>query len=785
MAKHPALFLALAFAGGVVCQSLLQLSLNLAALCFLFMTAFAWFHSARFKTSPHAWLIDAALLLAVLCAGLLRASFAEDLPPHEVSLLAKDDRELALLGRVLDTPEQRRDYARVPIAVLALREADSTSAALRGVVLASGKQLQSLGVDNEVILRGRLRLADEARNPGAFDYRAYLRANEICALFYASDSAPVVVRRSPSQWSLRKFSAHTRAWLEQRLASFSTRQNRALIKGLLLGQVEEIEPEIMTSFARTGLIHILSVSGLHVGFILLMLMMAASLLRLPRRWQWPLVLLALWFYAYLTGMEAPIVRAATMATVFFFGGTFERGANLPNNLGAAALLILMWQPLQLFQLGFQLSFLAMFGIAYLYRPLLFCFGRLLPWRWRIVRWSISLLAGSFAAQLATLPVSVTAFGRLPLTAIWGNLVVIPISFVTVAAAALACAFAPFSDFVMQAYGAVAEITAAFMIAFTHWLAALPFAYLEGVHLPPMLLLFYLTLLALFVFWRKKIRGRLVIAALLALNLYVWNEARHASPRLRVTFFDVGQGDAALLEFPRERRLLIDAGPWLGATDAGTRVLVPYLHRQGIRRINAVIISHPHGDHLGGLPALLHAIKIDTVYHGPVLADSELERRCFQLMDSLHVPHKALRAGERLLAFNPAHVTSLCSGLFTDEENLNEASLVMKVIYDKTTLLFPGDAERLSEAHLTQHRRALDSDLLKVGHHGSRTSSTEEFLRAVTPEWAVMSVGQFNRFDHPHQEVLARYERLGIHTLRTDQTGAVVFETEGEKLVRLR
>jgi competence protein ComEC len=257
----------------------------------------------------------------------------------------------------------------------------------------------------------------------------------------------------------------------------------------------------------------------------------------------------------------------------------------------------------------------------------------------------------------------------------------------------------------------------------------------------------------------------------------------------VTFFDVGQGDAALLEFPNTQRLLIDAGPWLGETSAGERVLAPYFHWQGIRRLHAVIISHPHADHLGGLPALLAAIKIDTVYHCGANSGSELEQHCERLLDSLNVPHKTLQAGERLTGFSSAVITALCTnasgGERTRYEDLNDASLVVKVVFGKVALLFPGDAEQTSEAHLLQHGRALDSDLLKAAHHGSRTSSSEEFLRAVTPDWAVISAGRRNRFEHPHQEILERYESLGIQTARTDQNGAVIFETEGLRLKRLR
>lgn len=781
MAKHPALFLAFMFCGGFLCQRWLQLPLLAAALLFLFSFCSALF--LFFKNKTHANWLSLRLLNAVFCAGMLHLAQAEKVSPFDIGHWAQTRREVVLLGEIVDAPTPRHEAWRAPLRVIALREGDSLVTKLRGRVLVTSRALRNLQIADHVLLRGRLQLAEGERNPGAFDYHAYLRANNMSALFFCPDSAPLWHQSPNAAFSFARWVARVAAWIERCLATFSSGQERALLKGLLLGRIEELDASIMENFARTGFIHVLSVSGLHVGFIALMLVLAASLLRIPPRRQWPPIVLALAFYAALTGLDPPIVRATIMASVILYGRAHERDTSLPNDLSIAALFILWFQPLQFFQLGFQLSFAAMFGLAYLHRPLLLVFARFR--KWRALRWAYALLIASVAAQLATLPVLVVTYGRLPFAAILGNVIVIPLSFMAVAMAALACLFAPVSSFVMHAYGVIAELSAAAMIACTNALALIPFSYIEGIHFPPLLLLFYCSLLALLAFQHQPMRSRLVLLALLALNLHVWHEAWQAAPRLRITFFDVGQGDAALLEFPQGRRLLIDTGPWLGTTNAGARVLVPYFQRQGIRRLHGVIISHPHADHLGGLPALLTALQIDTVYRSAGDSDSELERDCERLLDSLQVPSRVLHAGERLFA---GSVAVLCSGASLREAyrstNLNETSVVLKIVYGQTALLFPGDAERFSEEHLLLHARALDSDLLKVGHHGSRTSSAEEFLRAVTPRVAVISVGKYNLFAHPHAEVLQRYQKLGITTERTDEAGALIFETDGGNLAQV-
>jgi competence protein ComEC len=654
-----------------------------------------------------------------------------------------------------------------------------------GTVLVFSDSLDDVEINEQLLLRGFLRLADDRRNPGAFDYRAYLQAQDISAVFYCKNPAPLWRKKASEVFSWRRAIAQTKLWINAQLSRFSYGQPLALLRGLLIGERDEISKEVIEVFQRTGLVHILAVSGSNVGFIVLIVFITLSLIRVPKRWHPAFLLFAIVFYMFLTGAQPPVVRASIMAAVIIIGQTFEREADIYNCLGVSALIILLWQPLQLFQLGFQLTFIAVLGIAYLYQPLALLFRRFITWRWLPIRLTLTLLAVSFAAQLATLPFSVHAFGRLPVTAIFGNLIVIPAAFIIVATATASCVFS-FFQFVSQAFGIVADLAAHAMIVFTGWLAHIPLAYIDGVYISPWLLLFFVIAIATLVEWRRSPFARrwLFVTGLLILNIFVWQNAWAAGPKLRVTFFDVGQGDAALLEFP-DGHLLIDAGPLQENYDAGDRVIIPFLRSHGIRQLDAVVISHPHADHLGGLPALLGAIKIKKIFICGLETNSPLEQKCEKLADSLRVPILAWRAGERLPDFAPAQIWALHphrheSGF----ENLNDASVVVKVIFGRHAFLFPGDAEFESENHLLQSTLALDSDVLKVGHHGSSTSSLLPFLQAVSPQWAVTSVGRWNNFGHPNPQVMARYDSLGIQHLRTDRDGAVIFETDGKNLKRI-
>ena len=729
--------------------------------------------------------VDVLLLIACLLAGALRTHFALRPYKNEASFFANAANEILLFGIVAGSPEQRGARYRFPVIAEKVK-IDSGWVATQGRVLVSGDSLGDVRVGEKLLLPGFLRLPDASRNPGAFDYRAYLQAQDIIATFSCRHQKPLWREPPQGGWEWRQIISQTKNWIETRLASFSQNQRLALLKGLLIGERDEISKEIVEAFSRTGLVHILAVSGSNVGFVALMMVTALYFLRVSRRWHPPFLLIGIFFYMFLTGAQPPVVRATIMATVIIIGDWFEREADIYNSLGVAALIILLWQPLQLFQLGFQLSFAAMLGIVYLHQPLTALITRVIHWEWRPIRLAVMLLAVSLAAQFATLPFSLQAFGRLPLIAILGNLLVIPTTFVIISASTLACIFS-FVEFLSQTFGYIADLTTGGMIVFTHWLSTLPLAYADAVYVPPLLLLFYVIVIVTLVEWQRSPLARpyWLLAGCVILNIFVWQRAWAAGPKLRLTFFDVGQGDAALLEFP-QGRLLIDTGPLEEKSDAAERVLIPYFRRNGIRELDAVVITHPHADHLGGLPTLLREVAIKKVFICGVEINSPLEQSCEKLLDSLRVPYSILSAGERLADFAPAEILTLHP--YRQERTSlhhNDASVVLKIIFGRHSFFFPGDAEVESESHMLKFADGLGSDILKVGHHGSRTSSMPQFLAAVSPQWAIASVGRWNRFGHPDPQVVARYDSLKIQLLRTDHNGAVIFETDGKIFERIR
>lgn len=808
MSRAPATFFAGAFCVGLVFARYMPVSPGIAVGIFAIALiacgiAFRFFTQA---TTAKQFLLFATCTLL----GVFRLALVDVQSPDVVQRFADKEAPVILAGEVINVPlsgkalamrprrnevEQKADTLwRYTLAVegIFLRD-ENRWQPVSGKVIASGTQIDSLQIGEQVVLTGELVLPDGERNPGDFNYREFLAAQGITALLRCRN-AETISRQPADGFNWRKPLQIVREGVARHIHQFSSGDNAALLLGLLLGERAELSDDVRDAFVRTGLVHILAVSGSHVGFVLLIVLALGEVLRLPRVPKSLFAGFALIFFTALTGFNPPVTRATIMALIFLCGKLIERDGNVYNTLAIAALIILFDEPRQLFQLGFQLSFAAVLGMIYLYEPMIGVLNRFfagLARRWPILDKMpdvlkragsavLALLVISIAAQLATAPIIAHAFGRVPALAIWGNLPVIPLAFWVVASTTVACAIMPLWKFGGEAFGAAADFGAGLMLDFTKWLADTPGAYTDGIKFSLATIVLFTLAIIIIVEWRSSIRRFALPAFLVVANFVVWQSAIAEPVKMRVTFFDIGQGDAALVEFSGGKRMLIDAGPAQPGFDSGSRTIVPFLMRRGIRHLDAIIVTHPHNDHDGGVPSVLRSVRVDTLYGG---IDADTTKRSYleQVADSLRVPRVALCAGRRLQQFAPVELLVLHPPLNQTTPSTNDASVVVRIICGNVSFLFSGDAELWSETQLTRFGDILDSEILKVGHHGSRTSSSPEFVGHITPNWAVVSVGKRNRFKHPNPEVMERLRSMGAQVIRLDENGAAIFCTNGEEL----
>ena len=278
------------------------------------------------------------------------------------------------------------------------------------------------------------------------------------------------------------------------------------------------------------------------------------------------------------------------------------------------------------------------------------------------------------------------------------------------------------------------------------------------------------------------KSKLLIVFLALVCITIWvNVWRLHEHLLEVTFLDVGQGDAAFIRFPHGGNMLIDGGEG-GRLNCGEKIILPYLHRRGIRRLDIIVLTHAHSDHVGGLPAVLKAMSVGLVLDSGYPHTSYVYEEFLEIIRENKIPYKITKGGDEIHAYKDVKVQILSppeSFLEGAGSDVNNNSIVIKMTYGRINLLFCADIEKEAEKMLLESAYDLNSNVIKVPHHGSKTSSTHKFLKAVNPEIAVISVGARNPFGHPHTDVLSKYKNLGARLYRTDKNGTITITTDGK------
>jgi competence protein ComEC len=745
-----------------------------------------------------------AVVLVVLGIGGARhVSYQMPSPRALAPIATAADEPVSLRGVVTSAPERTKTDTRFVLTVDTVFGTSDTMAVdgRTRVTLRPSPWADDVGPfpaieEGDVVqLQGALRRPPGLRNPGGFDYRAYLARRGICCTAYVSTPSQITVRGRQQTWVTSTVVA-VRAHVRRQIARYVPSDGgRAILRALLLGDRSRVTDTQRERFAKTGLMHLLAVSGLHVFLVGMMLYLLLRPLLMRFRLPWHAVeitravctVLLLGFYMLLTGGRPSVMRAVLMASLFIGAILLQRSAHPLNTLGVAALVLLGLRPTALFDVGFQLSMTAVAAIVTL-DPVLRGF---LPDHDRdgeVLQWTVQTITTSAAAILGTAPILLYHFGWVSVAGLLLNVVGIPCTGVGLSAALAMVVMGGISSVAGAAFGTAADLFIRGLLATSRYGAAwFSWAGLRMATPNPWILgALVAALIALAQWPRPRNRWRWSIAALLLTVGAVWSGTvgPRAEPTLDVLFFDVGQGDAALVTTPTNRRILVDTGPWSPDGGAAEYVLVPYLKRSGIQHLDAVVVTHPDEDHLGGLPTLLREVSVGRVIHNGRSADTELYEKSRRLMTQTETPHRTVHRGDTL-RLGPA-VRAQVLGPPDDStgqpSDRNNASVVLHLQYGDVDVLFPGDVESSAEQSLVRtYGHQLESRVTTVPHHGSPTSSIPAFVQAVASEGghAVVSVGRENQYGMPAPNVLSRWrsQRVDLHT--TAQSGAVWMQTDGE------
>lgn len=682
--------------------------------------------------------------------------------------------------------QMRSHTMRIPCTVLDIAQASGERATYTcetdsGAVLDVTASDVPPIVGTHVLLRGRLEAFDAPRNPGEPDERLIQRERGVDARLIGGHVLRVL---PPARPTLRIRIAQIHAWALSQLRLRLAEPYASILAGELWGERSSLPPELRAEFQETGTVHVLVTAGLHLGVVAIVSMALLRLCTAPRAFACAFTIALLWVYALFSGLHLPSVRAATMISV----GLLAYGAGAaPRSWTAFALamaaIVIAW-PQDVYSASFALSFSCVGAILLIAREVEHHLSAIaLPPR------VTEALALTFATQLGTWPLTASIFLLFSPYALIANLFVVPVVGFTMILGGIQLLFAPVPAFAQLAADLNAWLLA-WIVAAVQTIATLPSAAVPMS--PPASWCIAAYDAALFgAAWMWKRGGRTpALFALLCAAAFVATPPVFPDHRLRITVLDVGQADCIVIQTPAGRTLLVDAGGRLErgagsqstAEVVGERIVVPFLRRAGVHHIDALILSHPHGDHAGGMAPVLRGFGVSE------FADSGQKYGGYAYNDALQtakleqVPMVYPRAGTTWRTNDGVTLTFIGPSLpfITNSRNdINNNSVAFILQYKHFRMLFTGDAGAEAEQRFLNEGIDLHADVLKVGHHGSAYSSTAAFISAVHPKYAIISVGRHNMFGHPGPSTLETLRRFGASVYRTDENGAVSITTDGE------
>jgi competence protein ComEC len=738
-----------------------------------------------------------ALILTLGAARLLLA-----LPRFDADSLAfyNDTGAVELEGVVVGDPDEREGYVNLRVRGERLTLPDGSVHTVKGLALVKAERYPPRHYGDRILVRGELETPPVL---AGFSYSDYLARQGIHSLIRRARVTLLAEKQaSPFLYWLFAFKRHAHAVI----ASILPEPQAALLTGILLGVDTGIPAELMDDFSATGTSHIIAISGFNITII--SGIFAGLAARLFARTPGPGKKRAVWvaiagvaLYTILVGASAAVVRAALMGILYLWGRYLERETFAPVSLAAAGITMTALNPYVLWDVGFQLSFAATIGLVLYTRPLEKTLERVLA---RITsveraRQAVRMLSEAvlvtLAAQVTTTPIILAYFGRLSLVTLLTNLLILPVQSYIMVVGGIALLLGLVAQPVGQIVGWAAWVLLTYTIEMVRLTARLPFASLP-VQVGVGTVWGYYALLGGLTWWwsrsrerREQLWARLfarvetkvltgITVVLLVLAVYAWRGLPDG--RLHVIFLDVGQGDAIFVRTPSGRQLLVDGGP--NGTVLLSRLggVMPFWDRS----IDLVVLTHPDADHLTGLIPLLERYRVERVIFRPVEEEQATEayRYWLQLLEAEGAAIYTGEAGLQLTLDTGLAMEVLHPGpepVRGNKDDINNNSVVTRLSYGQVAVLLPGDIGAEAESELIARKVLLRSTVLKLPHHGSCSSTSPQFLEAVSPQVVVISVGADNRFGHPCAGVLERLE--GTPLYRTDENGTVEIISDGTRV----
>lgn len=696
------------------------------------------------------------LILISMTFGFLYTNILEQ--KYDTIYEAKGEIEEHCIVIAEKEPKEYKDLYKVKIV-------NSKNSARNGTKLyIRVNKKANIEVGDMLLINGTYLEPDVARNERGFNYKEYLKTLEIYGTVEINHYKVIKKGRINK---LILYTARLKEILKSNISKVIKKaENKNLLIAMILGDTEDLSEELKTDFLNSNLYHILSVSGGQVSNIIIGITILFRLLKIHKKIMDVLCIVILIEFMFLTGLTPSIIRACIMCIISLISGLIIRRYDIANSLGISLLIILINNPFAINSLSVLLSYFGFLGIIVLGSFTIKEVNKVI--KNNILRYILNIVISSVAAQIFIFPIILYIFGTISLTFIFSNLLIIPLStvitiiglFIMICPLQIFGFVEPLIELTINIVGFFSNIGISKIYCIIPNIKEIITYYVMSLYLYYMLRRDYIYKIKHFFRKYKKI---IVIILLLSIGTsYIY---KNIQKDLYINFIDVGQGDSTLITTQFNKKILIDGGgSEFGSTfDVGEKTLLPYLLKKKIHKLDYVIISHFDSDHVEGILTILEELNVKQVLISKQVEYSENYNKFLDIIKKRNIKIKIVEEGNTINIDKNTYLDILWPEEKQIKDNvLNNNSLIVRLCYKNFKMLFTGDIEEIAEQRLLQkyeNTEKLTADILKVAHHGSKSSSIAEFLEKVNPRIALIGVGKNNKFGHPNADVLDRLNML--------------------------
>lgn len=783
-------FITIAWIFGVIWGLYFKISIALFVVPLILVCVYLTIKKKR-KIRKYVILFLISILISNTQITLLEKSFDEKYKNIE--------ENLEIVGTIISNPIDKQYKNQYTLKVEKINEDKKYKNT--NLQLNVKKEKETLNYGDKITIRGNFEEASQARNEGGFDYKQYLKSKNIYGIITA-DKKDIKLIKKNNVGVIDLIANKIRNSMKEKIEQNLSNETSELLSGILIGEKSNLKKEIQEDFRDSSLSHVLAISGMHVSYVILGITFVISKIKLSKKMSKIVTILLLLFFIILTGKTASVTRACLMSSYIILASLLHKKANVLGSISISLLIILIINPYFILDIGLQLSYGGTIGIVSIY-PILKKYRKKKEEKCSKLKKVIHKMKDkildtiliTISANLVIFPIVLFHYNTMSFTFIISNLlvfsiigIIIILGFISVFTSYIISPLAKVMFFFLQ-------IFLNLLTQIAHFCAELP---LSKVYFPTpkiyVIILYYLFLIYIILVKNEIIKNKKVnrkILIIFIIVVIISNLILNFIPKtFSISFIDVGQGDSMLVSTPKGKNILIDGG---GSRDeesfnVGKQTLIPYLLNKGITKLDYIIISHFDSDHVGGILSVLEELKAEKVI---ICKQEENEnyKRFKEIVKNKKIKVYVVKKGDNLKIEENISLNVLWPKDERIKENaINNNSIVAKLNYKNFSILLTGDIEKIAENEILkeyENTNILNANILKVAHHGSKSSSTNEFLEKVKPQIALIGVGEKNTFGHPNEGVLNRLGNLNTKTYRTDQMGEITIKIDNKGKVKIK